>query len=56
MPNLRDLPPEQRIVRYKAEVQRHQGKPGRTNKVMLKVYKELLEAAEEELSLQSLNT
>ncbi len=54
MPNLRNLPPEQRIKRYRAEIMRFQKRPGRTNEMMLKLYKGLLEAAEAELANQPL--
>ncbi len=50
MPNLQHLPPELRIKRYRAEVEFHQGRSGKASKVMLRVYKQLLEAAEEELA------
>jgi len=52
MPNLQDLPAELRIIRYQAEVQRHQKNSGRTSQLMLRVYRELLEAAKAEISSQ----
>ena len=53
MPNLQNLPAELRIKRYQAEVQRHQKNPGRAGQLMLRVYRELLEAAEAEIASQS---
>ncbi len=49
MPNLKDLPPEMRIKRYHAEVHRYLDKPGRTNELMLKIYRGLLQVAEDEI-------
>ncbi len=56
MPNLRNLPPQQRIKRYRAEIMRFQNRPGRTNEMMLNLYTELLELAEAELADQSPDT
>ncbi len=53
MPNLQNLPAKLRIKRYQAEVQRHQKQSGRTSQLMLRVYKELLEAAEAEIANQT---
>ncbi len=50
MPNPQDLTPQQRIRRYRAEIDHHHEKHGYHNEFMLKVYKELLESAEKELA------
>jgi len=49
MPNQKSLSLEQRIKRYRAEVEYHQGKSGYAGQFMLNLYTGLLVAAQDEL-------
>ncbi len=50
MSDLKHLPPEKRIKRYRAEVAYHQNKPGYASEFMLNLYKGMLAAAQNEVN------
>ncbi|TVO79051.1 hypothetical protein [Sedimenticola selenatireducens] len=52
MPDLKDLPPEDRISRYRAELDRHEGKHGYTSVFMFNLYSSLLASAQQEIEIR----
>ncbi len=49
MPSVENLPLEQRIKRYRAEIEYHQNKPGYAGQFMFNLYTSLLVAAQGEI-------